>query len=110
MRVSRFVAPQTSDPSTGNRAIPNRLDLATGIQSGGPQGFGGLTLIRTTVAGSLSHYRSLLSAAHEFKAGIQVENGKHFTWSAFPEGVVTYTDNAATAGPGNISSTVHDRR
>ena len=94
VRVSRFVAPQTSDPSTGNRAIPNRLDLATGIQSGGPQGFGGLTLIRTTVAGSLSHYRSLLSAAHEFKAGLQVENGEHFTWSAFPEGVVSYTDNA----------------
>ena len=94
VRVSRFVAPQTSEPSTGNRAIPNRLDLATGIQSGGPPGFGGLTLLRTTVAGSLSHYRSLLSAAHEFKAGLQVENGEHFTWSAFPEGVVTYTDNA----------------
>lgn len=92
-RVSRFVAPQTSEPSTGDRTIPNRVDLATGIQSGGPRGFGGLTLIRTTVAGSVSHYRTLLSAAHEFKAGLQVENGEHVLWGAFADGVVTYTDN-----------------
>ena len=85
-RVSRFAAPQTSDPSTGNRTIPNRIDLATGIQSGGPQGFGGLTLIRTTVAGSVSHFRSLLGAAHELKAGVQQEQGKHFGWTAFQNG------------------------
>ena len=93
-RVSRFAAPQTSDPSTGSRTIPNRIDLATGIQSGGPQGFGGLTLMRSTVAGSVSHFRSLLGAAHELKAGVQQEHGKHFGWTAFQNGVVTYTDNA----------------
>jgi hypothetical protein len=94
LRVSRFVAPQTSDPSTGVRTIPNRLDLATGRQSGGPQGFGGFTLIRTTVAGSVSHYRSWLNAAHELKAGVQLENGEHFGWTSFAGGVVRYTDNA----------------
>lgn len=93
-RVSRFVAPETSRPSTGDRTTPNRVDLATGIQSGGPQGFGGLTLIRTTIAGSVSHYRTFLAADHESKVGVQVENGKHFAWRAFQDGAVSYTDNA----------------
>jgi outer membrane receptor protein involved in Fe transport len=94
VRVSRLHAPQTSEPSTGDRGVPNRVDLATGIQSGGPQGFGGFALRRTTVAGSVSHYRHVLRAAHELKAGVQLENGSHSAWTAFAGNVVRYTDNA----------------
>src|SRR5262249_16756564 len=50
--VSRLHAPQQSGPSTGNAAIPNHLDLATGLQSGGPQTFGSITLTRTALKGS----------------------------------------------------------
>ena len=57
-RVSRFEAQNTVDPSTGDRLTPNRVDQATGIQSGGPQGFGAGKLFRTTAAASLSQYRS----------------------------------------------------
>src|SRR6185295_12924693 len=83
-----------SDPSTDDRVTPNRVDQATGIQSGGPQGFGAGKLFRTTAAASLSHYRSLLGGSHDMKAGIQVEDGGNTAWTAFQSGVVSYTDNA----------------
>ena len=92
-RVSRFVAPQESVPSTGDRTMANHVDTATGLSSGGPLSFGDLTLIRTTMTASLSHYRTnLLSGDHQFKVGVQIEDGKHDTYSAFPSGV-QYTDN-----------------
>ena len=94
VRVSRFGAPSTNDPATGNRTTPNHVDLATGIQSGGPQGFGAGRLERTTVAASLSEFRPFLGADHEMKVGAQVENGRNSGWTAFQGGVVTYTDNA----------------
>ena len=94
-RVSRFVAPQTNDPSTGDRTTANHVDLATGIQSGGPQGFGAGTLVRTTVAASLSHYRSFFASAHELKFGGQVDDGGNLAWTAYQGGVVSYTDNAS---------------
>jgi hypothetical protein len=94
VRVSRFVAPQTSDPATGDRTTPNHVDLATGLQSGGPPGFGALTLKRTTVAASLSAYRSFLGRDHEMKFGVQIEDGRHAAWTAFPGGVVSDADNA----------------
>jgi outer membrane receptor protein involved in Fe transport len=94
VRVSRFAAPTTNDPATGDRTTPNHVDLATGIQSGGPQGFGAGRLERTTVAASLSEFRPFLGADHEMKVGAQVENGRNAGWTAFPGGVVSYTDNA----------------
>ena len=94
VRVSRFAAPSTNDPATGDRLTPNRVDLATGIQSGGPQGFGAGILERTTVAASLSEYRPLLGVDHELKFGAQIENGENSGWTAFQGGVVSYTDNA----------------
>jgi len=94
VRVSRFSAPSVNDPSTGDRTTPNRIDLATGVQSGGPQGFGAGSLSRTTAAGSLSHYRSFLRSNHELKLGVQVEQGANSGWTAFQGGVVSYTDNA----------------
>jgi outer membrane receptor protein involved in Fe transport len=93
-RVSRFSAPSLNDPSTGDRTTPNHIDLASGVQSGGPQGFGGGLLVRTTAAGSLSHYRSFLASAHDLKVGVQVEQGANTGWTVFQGGVVSYTDNA----------------
>ena len=48
VRVGRFVWSQENDPSTGNRTTVSRFDRVTGVFSGAPQTFGGLTLIRTT--------------------------------------------------------------
>jgi hypothetical protein len=93
VRVSRFAAPSTNDPATGDRTTPNRVDIATGIQQGGPQGFGAGTLGRTTVAASLGRYAALLRADHEMKFGVQVEQGQNSGWTAFQGGVVSYTDN-----------------
>ena len=94
VRVSRFAAPGTNEPATGDRTTSNHVDMATGIQSGGPQGFGGGQLERTTVAASLSEYRPFLGADHEMKVGAQVEKGQNSGWTAFQGGVVSYTDNA----------------
>src|ERR1043166_6302295 len=94
-RASRFEAPSTSDPSTGDRVTPNRVDQATGIQSGGPQGFGAGKLFRTTAAASLNQYRSFLGSSHDMKAGVQIEDGGNTAWTAFQSSVVSYT---ATAG------------
>ena len=94
VRVSRFAAPSTSEPATGDRTVPNRLDLATGIQSGGPQGFGAGRLERDTVAASLAEYRSFAAADHEIKFGAQIERGENSGWTAFQGGVVNYTDTA----------------
>ena len=89
-----LLRPATNDPATGDRTTPNHLDMATGIQSGGPQGFGAGKLERTTVAASLSEYRPFLGADHEMKFGAQVEKGQNSGWTAFQGGVVSYTDNA----------------
>jgi hypothetical protein len=94
LRVSRFAAPGTNEPATGDRTTPNRLDMATGIQSGGPQGFGAGKLERTTMAASLSQYGPFLGVDHEMKVGAQIEKGQNTGWTAFQSGVVSYTDNA----------------
>jgi hypothetical protein len=94
VRASRFVAPSTNNPATGDRTTPNRVDLSTGIQSGGPQGFGAGKLERTTVAASFSQYGEWLRADHEMKVGAQIEQGRNSGWTAFQGGVVSYTDNA----------------
>jgi hypothetical protein len=92
-RVSRFKAPQTSDPPTGDFTTPYHIDLANGISSGGVPQVGGLTLTRNTFAVSLTHYQTtFLGTAHEFKVGTQIEEGDHFAWSALPGGV-NYSDN-----------------
>ena len=57
VRVGRFVYAREDDPSTGDLTTPSRFDRATGVYSGAPQTFGGLTLIRTTAKATLSHYR-----------------------------------------------------
>ena len=51
VRVGRFVFNRKDDPSTGSVTTPSRFDRVTGVFSGAPQTFGGLTLIRTTAKG-----------------------------------------------------------
>ena len=76
VRVGRFVFDRKDDPSTDDVTTPSRFDRATGVFSGAPQTFGGLLLKRTTAKGSLTHFRPrLLGAAHEWKAGVQFEQG-----------------------------------
>src|SRR5262245_15546888 len=94
VRVSRFVAPSTNSPATGDRTTPNRLDMATGIQSGGPQGFGAGRLERTTLAASVSEYRPFLGADHELKFGTQIEKGQNTGWTVWQGVGLSYTDNA----------------
>ena len=79
VRVGRFV--YHAERTIRARAIvttPSRFDRATGVSSGAPQTFGGLTLIRTTAKATLSHYRpGLLGADHQWKIGGQFERGEH---------------------------------
>jgi hypothetical protein len=92
-RVGRFVYSHDAPPSTGSLTTPNRFDRATGVSSGGPRQFGELTIARTTVKATLTHYRSALwGASHEWKVGAQVERGEHHGTAITPSGV-RYVDN-----------------
>ncbi|HYM23802.1 MAG TPA: TonB-dependent receptor, partial [Vicinamibacterales bacterium] len=87
-RVGRFVYTRHDDPSSGDPTVPNRTDRLTNVQSGGPQSIGGLTLIRTTVKATLSHYRpDLFAADHQWKIGTQIEKGEHYQPAIIPGGV-----------------------
>ena len=94
VRVGRFVFTRKDDPSTGNVTTPSRFDRTTGVFSGAPQTFGGLTLIRTTTKGTINHYRpALLGADHQWRAGGQIEKGEHYLSSIIPSGV-RFVDNS----------------
>ena len=93
VRVGRFVFDRKDDPSTGSVTTPSRFDRATGVFSGAPQTFGGLTLIRTTAKGTINHYRpELLGADHQWRIGGQFEKGEHHLSMIIPTGV-RFVDN-----------------
>lgn len=77
----------------GDPAEPARLDIATGVFSGGAL-FAGDTLERRTVAsGKISHYATdFLSSDHQFKFGVQFSVAKTEGYYAYPGGV-HYLDN-----------------
>jgi hypothetical protein len=88
VRVGRFVWSQENEPSTGDRTTPGRFDRDTGVFSGAPQTFGGLTLIRTTSKATLNHYRpGMLGADHQWRIGGQLEKGEHRLPTIIPGGV-----------------------
>jgi len=88
VRVGRFVYSRKDDPSTGSFTTPSRFDRFTGITSDGPPQVGALTLIRTTVKATLSHYqRRLLGASHAWKMGTEVEKGEHRGPQIIPAGI-----------------------
>ena len=96
VRVGRFVYVREDDPSTGSLTTPSRFERATGVFSGAPQTFGGLTLIRTTAKATLNHYRpGLLGADHQWRIGGQIERGEHHLSTIIPTGV-RYVDNNGT--------------
>ena len=93
MRVGRFVYTQKNAPSTGSLTTPNRFDSVTGVSSGAPPQFGGVTISRTTAKGTLSHYQpGLLRTDHDSKVGVQVEKGQHHAPNIVPTGV-RYVDS-----------------
>ncbi len=93
VRVGRFVYSQESSPSTGDRATASRFDRATGVTSGAPRQFGELSVARTTVKATLSHYQpAWLAADHQWKLGAQFERGEHQSSGVVPTGV-RYVDN-----------------
>ena len=93
VRAGRFVWEQKNLPSSGSLTTPSRFDRVSGVTSGAPQTFGGLTLIRTTTKGTINHYQpALLGADHQWRLGAQVEKGEHYQPSIIPGGI-RYVDN-----------------
>jgi outer membrane receptor protein involved in Fe transport len=93
VRVGRFDYSQDSSPSSGNVATPSRFDAVTGVTSGGPQQVGEGRQIRTTAKATLSHYRpALWRTDHEWKTGVQLEQGENQALQVIPTGT-WYTDN-----------------
>jgi Carboxypeptidase regulatory-like domain/TonB dependent receptor len=87
VRVGRFVYSENSRPSTGILTTAARRDAVTGFLSGAPERFGSITLGRSSVKATLSHYRpGLFRADHEWKLGGQVEDGGHHISSVAPTG------------------------
>ena len=87
VRVGRFKFTQDTSPTSGDPTIPNRIDQPENVWSGGPQLIGKVRQVRTTVKGTLSHYRSgLFGADHEWRIGAQVDRGEHRAISVLPTG------------------------
>jgi hypothetical protein len=108
VRVGRFVYTRKDDPSTGDVTIPSRFDRVTGVFSDAPQTFGGLTLIRTTVKGTVNHYEpGLLGGDHQWRFGGQVERGEHQLSTIIPTDV-RFVDNlgepfqSVSSAPSNV--------
>jgi len=94
VRAGRFFYSQENPPSTGDRTTPSRFDRVTGITSGAPAQFGGLTLIRTNAKATLNHYRpELLGGDHQWKLGGEIERGEHHAPTLIPTGV-RFVDNS----------------
>jgi hypothetical protein len=92
-RAGRFVSLRDDEPSTGDGAVANRLDRATGISSGAPAQIGGTDLFRTTAKAMLTHYQSTSVADHQWKGGMQLEIAEHTQAQVIPTGV-RFIDNA----------------
>lgn len=98
VRVGRFNFSQDTSPTSGDPTIPNRVDFPENVWSGGPQLIGKVRQVRTTVKGTLSHYRSgLFAADHEWRIGAQVDRGEHRAASVLPTGTRSvYTNGVLT--------------
>jgi hypothetical protein len=93
LRAARYTWSQQNEPSSGNRMTTGRFDRVTGVFSGAPQTYGGLTLVRTTSKGTINRYQpGLLGADHQWRAGGQLEKGEHRLPTIIPGGV-RFIDN-----------------
>ena len=93
VRVGRFVYSRETPPSTGDWTTASRFDRATGVTSFASPEFEELNIARTTVKGTVNHYRpALWGADHQWKMGGQFERGEHYSPVIIPTGV-RYIDN-----------------
>ena len=75
-------------PNNGNKTLPVRLDIASGVFSGGALYFGDTIERKTDVRAKLSHYATdFLASDHDFKFGIQFIVAKSQGYYAYPGGV-----------------------
>ncbi len=94
VRVGRFQFTQDTSPTSGDPTIPNRVDQPENIWSGGPQQIGQVRQFRTTVKGTLSHYRAgWFGADHEWRMGGQVDRGEHRAVAVLPTGASSVYTN-----------------
>jgi hypothetical protein len=85
-RVSGYYGTYTYVPVSGYVLSPH-LDVATGIWSGGSEGFGAGTESRTVAQGKLSHYATdFLRADHDFKFGVQFVDARTDNLWGYPGG------------------------
>ncbi len=95
VRVGKFAFRQKSDPSTGDRTMPNRVDRLTTIQSGNVQQIGSLDLDRISTKAVLNRYQpGWAGADHQLRVGTEVERGEHRSVTVIPGGV-RYSDNGS---------------
>jgi hypothetical protein len=87
LRAGHFLYSEENRPSTGDLDAVSRFDAATRIQSGGPVLFSKPRLGRTTLKGTISHYRlGPWGADHDWRLGAQVEKGGHDVIVVTPTG------------------------
>jgi hypothetical protein len=108
LRAGRYTWSQQNEPSSGNRMTTGRFDRGTGVFSGAPQTYGGLTLIRSTGKATINHYQpGLLGVDHQWRAGGQLERGEHRLPTIIPGGV-RFVDNqgvpfqSISSAPSNV--------
>jgi hypothetical protein len=92
LRVSTFSFTNGLTPVNGSKTLPARLDLATGVYSGGALYFGDTREGKTDVRAKLSHYAAdFLGTDHDFKFGAQFLVADSRGYYAYP-GAVHYLD------------------
>jgi hypothetical protein len=92
LRVSTAAFTSGLTPVNGSKTLPARLDLATGVFSGGALYFGDTRERKTDVRAKLSHYAAgFLGSDHDFKFGAQFLVADSRGYYAYP-GAVHYLD------------------
>jgi hypothetical protein len=85
-RVSGYYGTRTGLPTSGY-LLPPHLDVATGIWSGGSEGFAAGTESRTVAQGKVSQYATdFLRADHDFKFGVQFVDARTDNLWGYPGG------------------------
>ena len=87
VRVSRYSSSSETSPPSGDRTIPNRVDLPGNLWSQAPQTIGEVKHSRASAKVTAGHYGPrLLGADHEWKVGAQLDRGEHRGHMVIPGG------------------------
>jgi len=93
-RAGWFLQDQHNDPSSGSRTTPFVRDQITGVSSGNAATIGGPRFERLSAKAVAHRYQPHWSGGdHEFRAGTQLEVGRHQSIAVFPGGVQYVTNN-----------------